>query len=122
MSGHSIPGTIGLVTGHSQWSSEPGTVHTYMMGGKAYLMVHCTISILASTYGVPYGVPAHSAEVGRILDKLQAHHSDLGKVCTLERRSENGEHCFYEPECGPKCLEYDIQVGVVYGRKYIFDQ
>ena len=78
------------------------------MGGKAYLMVHCTISILASTYGVP----AHPADVGRILDNLQEHHSDLGKVCTLERRAENGEHCFYEPECGPKCLEFDVEVSV----------
>ena len=30
----------------------------------------------------------------------------------MERRAENGEHCFYEPECGPKCLEFDIEVGV----------
>ena len=109
MSGHSIPGTIG------HWS-QPVVIrtwhcpHIYMiMGGKAYLMVHCTISILASTYGVP----AQSANVAKILEKLQAQNSDLGKVCTLERRSENGAHCFYEPECGPKCLEFDVEVGVI---------
>ena len=97
-----------LVSGQSQWSSEPGTVHTHthIMGGKAYMMVHCTISILVSTYGVP----THSGD-GRNLENFQSQtHSELGKVCTLERRSKNGDNCFYEPECAPKCVDIGVKV------------
>ena len=107
MSGHSIPGTISI------WSESvvnrtwhcPHT-YTHKMGGKAYMMVHCTISILVSTYGVP----THSGD-GRNLENFQTQtQSGLGKVCTLERRSENGDNCFYEPECAPKCVDIGVKV------------
>ena len=70
------------------------------------MVVHCTISILASTYGVP----THSGD-GRNLENFQTQtQTGLGKVCTLERRSENGDNCFYEPECAPKCVDIGVKV------------
>ena len=34
---------------------------------------------------------------------LSLPHQDAEKICTLERSSQNGEDCFYEPECEDVC-------------------
>ena len=40
---------------------------------------------------------------------LSLPHQDAEKICTLERSEQNGEDCFYEPECEDVCNPVIVQ-------------